>query len=213
MTLSKCEMPAIKDDQESVPEQICCSNAPKPQTGEHSKTVQQASEPPKSTQPIGEPKPGQINELPKSGQQINESSNSNQQTNESSNSNQQTSESPKCTQKTEEPPKPAVQPVKVIRIGTRKSKLALIQAEFVRQHLDDQYNGQGERKFEFKLVPISTKGDKILDVPLANIGSKALFTKELEVALIENEIDLIVHSCKDLPTNLPPGLCISAILR
>ena len=112
-----------------------------------------------------------------------------------------------------EQPKPVSLPTKVIRIGTRKSKLALIQAEIVRQHLKSHYSSEKERRFEFELVPISTKGDKILDVPLANIGSKALFTKELEVALLENEIDLIVHSCKDLPTNLPPGLCISAILR
>lgn len=91
--------------------------------------------------------------------------------------------------------------------------MALIQAELVREHLNSHYNSENEHRYEFELVPISTKGDKILDVPLANIGSKALFTKELEVALLENEIDLIVHSCKDLPTNLPPGLCISAILR
>lgn len=102
---------------------------------------------------------------------------------------------------------------KVIKIGTRKSKLAMIQAELVKEHLNRHYNNADEIKYEFQLIPISTKGDKILDVPLSNIGSKALFTKELEIALLDNEIDLIVHSCKDLPTNLPAGLCISAILR
>ena len=136
-----------------------------------------------------------------------------QQAGEQPKSTQQTGEQPKSMQQTGELPKPVVHPVKVVKIGTRKSKLAMIQAKIVKQHLDEQYNSQNERRFEFQLVPITTKGDKILDVPLANIGSKALFTKELEVALIENEIDLIVHSCKDLPTNLPPGLCISAILR
>ena len=120
---------------------------------------------------------------------------------------------PKLVQETGCEQSKPVEPVKVIRIGTRKSKLALIQAELVREHLNSHYNSENEHRYEFELVPISTKGDKILDVPLANIGSKALFTKELEVALLENEIDLIVHSCKDLPTNLPPGLCISAILR
>ena len=100
----------------------------------------------------------------------------------------------------------------VIRIGSRKSKLAIVQAECVIKLLNEIFNAK-EVIYKFELSTISTKGDKILDVPLANIGSKALFTKELEVALLDNEIDLIVHSCKDLPTNLPAGLCISALIR
>ena len=103
--------------------------------------------------------------------------------------------------------------IKIIKIGTRKSKLAMIQANFVKEHLNQFYNSAIAIKYEFKLMPFTTKGDKILDLPLSNIGSKSLFTKELEIALLNNEIDLIVHSCKDLPTNLPAGLCISAILR
>lgn len=106
-----------------------------------------------------------------------------------------------------------VKTIKVIKIGTRKSKLAIIQAELVKKQLNQYYNDKNKIKYEFKLIPISTKGDKILNLPLSNIGSKALFTKELETALVDHEIDLIVHSCKDVPTNLPTGLCISAILR
>lgn len=105
--------------------------------------------------------------------------------------------------------------LKIIKIGSRKSKLAVIQAEHVISKLEDYYNmnNDNEIKYKFELVTMVTKGDKILDIPLSNIGSKALFTKELEISLLQNDIDLIVHSCKDLPTNLPNGLCISAILR
>ncbi|KLU58790.1 porphobilinogen deaminase [Peptococcaceae bacterium CEB3] len=91
------------------------------------------------------------------------------------------------------------------RIGTRDSVLALWQAEWVRARLESVYPEQ-----EFVLVPVKTKGDKILDVPLAKIGDKGLFTKELEAALLRGEIDLAVHSLKDLPTVLPDGLLITA---
>ncbi|CAA7601749.1 hydroxymethylbilane synthase [Acididesulfobacillus acetoxydans] len=91
------------------------------------------------------------------------------------------------------------------RIGTRDSALALWQAEWVRDRLEGVYPEQ-----EFVLVPVKTKGDKILDVPLAKIGDKGLFTKELEAALLRGEIDLAVHSLKDLPTVLPDGLVIAA---
>lgn len=92
-----------------------------------------------------------------------------------------------------------------VRIGTRDSQLALWQAEWVRGRLQEFYP---ER--EFQLVPMKTKGDKILDVPLAKIGDKGLFTKELENGLLCGEIDLAVHSLKDLPTVLPEGLEIAA---
>lgn len=95
--------------------------------------------------------------------------------------------------------------MKSVRIGTRESTLALWQAEWVRDRLTGIYP---ER--EFVLVPLKTKGDKILDVPLAKIGDKGLFTKELEQALLRGEIDLAVHSLKDLPTVLPEGLEIAA---
>ncbi len=92
-----------------------------------------------------------------------------------------------------------------IRIGTRDSLLALWQAEWVKARLSSNYPD-----LEFVLVPMKTKGDKILDVPLAKIGDKGLFTKELELGLLSSEIDLAVHSLKDLPTMLPEGLDIAA---
>jgi hydroxymethylbilane synthase len=104
---------------------------------------------------------------------------------------------------------------RVVRVGSRKSKLALIQTHQVLNLLRQAYRecDTSRVRFEFELVTMTTKGDQILDIPLAQIGSKALFTKELEQALLDEEIDLIVHSCKDLPTTLPPGLRIAAILR
>lgn len=95
-----------------------------------------------------------------------------------------------------------------VYIGTRDSSLAMWQAEWVRAQLLLAYPNQ-----EFKLIPVKTKGDKILDVPLAKIGDKGLFTKELELALLSREIDLAVHSLKDLPTVLPGGLTLAAFCR
>lgn len=95
--------------------------------------------------------------------------------------------------------------MKQIRIGTRDSQLAMWQADWVKSQLIKLYP-----EIEFMLVPMKTKGDKILDVPLAKIGDKGLFTKELENGLMQKEIDLAVHSLKDLPTILPHGLEIAA---
>ncbi|WP_456454942.1 hydroxymethylbilane synthase [Thermovibrio sp.] len=95
--------------------------------------------------------------------------------------------------------------MKVLRIGTRKSKLALWQSEWVKAQI--------ERKFpevKVELVKITTKGDKILDVPLAKIGDKGLFTKEIEEAILREEVDIAVHSLKDVPTKLPQGLKLMA---
>ncbi|RMH63746.1 MAG: hydroxymethylbilane synthase, partial [Bacteroidetes bacterium] len=89
-------------------------------------------------------------------------------------------------------------------IGTRGSALALWQAHHVR----DLLTAAG---YPVEIRTITTKGDRILDVPLAEIGSKALFTKELDEALLRGEIHLAVHSLKDLPTALPEGLCLAAI--
>ncbi len=89
-------------------------------------------------------------------------------------------------------------------IGTRGSALALWQAHHVR----DVLTAAG---YPVEIRTITTKGDRILDVPLAEIGSKALFTKELDEALLRGEIHLAVHSLKDLPTALPEGLCLAAI--
>lgn len=93
-----------------------------------------------------------------------------------------------------------------IIIGSRSSQLALVQSEWVMAELSKAYP-----EHEFELIKIKTLGDKILDVPLAKIGDKGLFTKELENALLANEIDIAVHSLKDVPTRLPEGLGISAI--
>ncbi len=90
-------------------------------------------------------------------------------------------------------------------IGTRGSKLALWQAEYIKG-LVEQVTG-----LPAELKVIKTTGDKILDVPLAKVGGKGLFTKELEVALMAGEVDLCVHSMKDVPTELPEGLIIAAM--
>lgn len=91
-------------------------------------------------------------------------------------------------------------------IGTRGSKLALWQADYIAGCLRSRYPD-----VEIVLQRIMTTGDKILDVPLARIGGKGLFTKELESAMLTGEIDLAVHSLKDMPTELPPGLTLAAI--
>ena len=97
---------------------------------------------------------------------------------------------------------------KVVKVGTRDSILAMWQTQFVVDELKkvtDQY--------EFEIISLKTKGDKILDVALAKIGDKGLFTKELEVGLLAGEIDFAVHSMKDMPTALPEGLQISSMLK
>lgn len=95
-----------------------------------------------------------------------------------------------------------------ITIGTRKSRLALIQTEYIKGLLEARHPG-----IVVNVKHIVTKGDKILDVPLARIGDKGLFTKELETALLEREADIAVHSYKDLPTKLPDGLAVGAVLE
>jgi|Deesub1362B_J571_1020462.scaffolds.fasta_scaffold04197_3 hydroxymethylbilane synthase len=97
---------------------------------------------------------------------------------------------------------------KRIVIGTRGSKLALFQANLVKSLL---YKHNPDLRIEIKII--KTKGDVILDSPLAKIGDKGLFTKEIEMALLTGEIDLAVHSLKDLPTRLPEGLRIGAVLE
>jgi hydroxymethylbilane synthase len=92
----------------------------------------------------------------------------------------------------------------VIVIGSRGSKLALWQAH----HIAGQLNALGH---ETRIEVIKTSGDKLQDVPLSQVGGKALFTKEIEEALLADTIDLAVHSMKDVPTDLPPGLTIAAI--
>lgn len=95
-----------------------------------------------------------------------------------------------------------------IRIGTRGSKLALYQANRLKLELENQFPDTN-----FEIIIIKTKGDKILDVALSKIGDKGLFTKEIENALLNNQIDMAVHSLKDLPTVLPKGLKLGAVLK
>ncbi len=95
-----------------------------------------------------------------------------------------------------------------IIIGTRSSKLALWQADYVMDCLQKKYP---ELHVEKKLM--TTKGDKILDAPLAKIGGKGLFTKELEQDMLAGGIDIAVHSLKDMPTEVPDGLIITAITK
>ncbi|UXE64318.1 MAG: hydroxymethylbilane synthase [Woronichinia naegeliana WA131] len=97
-------------------------------------------------------------------------------------------------------------PTRTIRIGSRKSQLALVQTYWVQEQLQKSFP---ERQFEVETM--STQGDKILDVALAKIGDKGLFTKELEVGMLEESIDLAVHSLKDLPTKLPDGLVLGCV--
>lgn len=94
---------------------------------------------------------------------------------------------------------------KIIRIGTRGSKLALVQAEWVKSRIEETHN------IPCELVKIKTTGDRILDSPLAKIGGKGLFVKEIEEALTRKEIDIAVHSMKDVPVELKKGLSIIAI--
>ena len=92
----------------------------------------------------------------------------------------------------------------MLTIGSRGSQLALWQARWIKSRLEEM--GQACR-----IEIIKTTGDKITDVPLAKIGSKGLFTKEIEEALLRGDVDLAVHSMKDLPTELPEGLTIAAV--
>jgi len=93
-----------------------------------------------------------------------------------------------------------------IKIGTRGSKLALWQANWVKSVLEKKFPSP-----PVELIIIKTQGDKILDVPLAKVGGKGLFVKEIEQTLLTRRIDIAVHSMKDMPADIPQGLCIGAI--
>ena len=95
-----------------------------------------------------------------------------------------------------------------VRIGTRKSQLALVQTYWVKAELEKHFPD-----LEIEVEKMSTQGDKILDVPLAKIGDKGLFTKELEVGMLNKTTDFAVHSLKDLPTNLPEGLMLGCVTK
>ena len=95
-----------------------------------------------------------------------------------------------------------------LRIATRKSPLALWQAEYVKQQLMHHHPD-----LQVELVAMSTRGDKLLDAPLAKVGGKGLFVKELEVAMLEGRADIAVHSMKDVPMEFPEGLALPVICQ
>jgi len=96
---------------------------------------------------------------------------------------------------------------KIIRIATRQSPLALWQAEHVAERLEQAFP-----RVKTELVKMVTRGDKILDAPLAKVGGKGLFVKELEQGMLEGSADIAVHSMKDVPVDFPEGLHLAAIL-
>lgn len=96
---------------------------------------------------------------------------------------------------------------KVIRVGTRESQLARLQTDIAVNALKNRYPEQS-----FEIVPVTTHGDKVQDKPIAELGTRGVFVKELEKALYDGEVDFVVHSLKDLPTDLPEGLRLAAVL-
>ena len=94
-----------------------------------------------------------------------------------------------------------------IRIGTRKSRLALVQTTMVKEKIREAFP-----EAQVELVEMSTRGDELLDRSLTSFGGKGVFTRELEEALLKGEIDLAVHSAKDMPMEFPEGLGIGAVL-
>ena len=95
-----------------------------------------------------------------------------------------------------------------IRIATRGSPLALWQAEHVSARLQAMYPG-----LDVSLLTMKTRGDKLLDAPLAKVGGKGLFVKELEIGLLEGSADLAVHSLKDVPVEFPEGLELALVME
>ena len=96
---------------------------------------------------------------------------------------------------------------RVIRIGTRKSRLALVQTDIVKRKIEEAFPD-----IRAEVVEMSTKGDELLDRSLTSFGGKGVFTRELEEALLDGKIDLAVHSAKDMPMEFPEGLGIGAVL-
>jgi len=98
--------------------------------------------------------------------------------------------------------------IKEIRIATRQSRLALWQTEYVADTLRRAHPG-----IDIEIIPMTTRGDQILDRSLAKVGGKGLFIKELETAMLERRADVAVHSMKDVPWDLPEGMTIGAVLQ
>jgi hydroxymethylbilane synthase len=93
-----------------------------------------------------------------------------------------------------------------IRVGTRESKLALFQTNLTVARLKESFP-----KLQFEICPVTTHGDKVRDKPLFELGGRGVFVKELEEALLADDVDLVVHSLKDLPTDMPDGLLLAAV--
>ena len=98
--------------------------------------------------------------------------------------------------------------MKILKIATRNSPLALWQAEYVKQRLIDHYPD-----LAVELVSMTTEGDRFLDAPLVAVGGKGLFIKELEQALLNGEADIAVHSMKDVTIDLPEGMILPVIMQ
>src|SRR5262249_940577 len=103
-------------------------------------------------------------------------------------------------------------PIPLLRLGTRGSPLALIQANLVRDRLARAHDALNAPD-AIEIRVIRTTGDKVQDRALSEIGGKGLFTKEIEEALLAGDIDIAVHSAKDMPTTLPDGLHLAAMLE
>jgi hydroxymethylbilane synthase len=97
--------------------------------------------------------------------------------------------------------------IELLKVGTRESQLARLQTDIVMARLSKHYP-----EIKFEVHPITTGGDKIQDRPIAAIGGRGVFVKELEEALLQKRVDLVVHSLKDLPTDLPEGLKLACVL-
>ncbi len=98
--------------------------------------------------------------------------------------------------------------VKKLRLGSRASELALWQANWVKAQLEQHYRG-----LEVEIVLVKTHGDRVVDSPLSKIGAKGIFTREIDEALLRRQIDLSVHSLKDLPTEIAAGISITAVTK
>lgn len=118
---------------------------------------------------------------------------------------------------------PQLKRPRIINVGSRNSQLALVQTNLVIEQLNKYYTSNPfnlkelgaayQDGVQFKVVSMTTTGDQILDKALPDIGSKSLFTKELEIALLNGDVDFVVHSLKDLPTSLPEGCAIGAVTK
>jgi hydroxymethylbilane synthase len=97
---------------------------------------------------------------------------------------------------------------KVIKVGSRSSELALVQTQMVINEIK-----KFRQDFEFEIVKITTQGDALIDKPVSEIGGKGVFVKEIESALLKGEIDMAVHSMKDMPYEIPKGLKLMAVLK